>query len=330
VFCSYAGIEWLGPLRYTFTGLIDRLPGAGHFSVKSWLSQLGSVALWFGPLCLVWVVAGIVRWREWMRAKTVSMADLLLTAGACWILTASVVGVTFGFPKYHLPGAALLTAASAVILESRIYSWRSGIVTAVIAFLIQVCVLGDGVHVFRYQMRLWQAGQWPEGAGLAVWALIAAGLILFWAVMVLCARKFHAWIAVIIGAALGMNAGLALLQRQSAYDTGYNYGGTGTVAAAVYVQQNVSPGRRIIATDEILYYAGRPGRECVSTSTWSQENSFTAALEDPSTGALVMSITGNSTAQMRRVWHEGMIRDILDSQYRYARIGGYDIWIRGK
>ena len=327
LFCYQAHITPAGPFTYTVTGFIARLPGSLGFSLKSWLGQFGALALWFGPLSFLWVIAGSVRFREYMIDRRVVMVDLLYIPGLFWVVAASIIGVTFGFPKYHLPGALLLTVASGVILKEHSRLYGALLIGLAAGFIVQMYGVGDGLYSFRYELRAFQSGDLIR-AGSGLWIWVFAGILIFLFADFRKKVSFSSRIAVVVGLALGMNTALAGLQTAARYDTGYNYGGMGTRAAADLIKERVSKARRIIATDEVIFYTGRSGISVVPNSFWSDLKGLAAVLEDKRTGAFVLSIVCNSVAQVKGIKQNSAVMGILARQYIYNRIGTYDVWIR--
>ena len=328
LFCRFANIPPAGPFIYTLTGLRDRLPGGSGFSLKSWIGQFGTLALWFGSLSIVWILAGVIRIRGYLTNKEPLAVDLFYISGLCLTIAASMIGVTFGFPKYHLPGAVLLTMAAVVILKEDLKPFWVLVSAIATGFILQMNVLGDKLYFFRYQLRSIQAGELNNIDGQGMWKWLIAGIAFFTAAFILRRSGFRSWIAVIVGLTLGMNAALSLIQTEAHYDTGYNYGGSGTYSVGIFVRNNVSGGKRIIATDEILYYAGRSGCEYFPNSAWSNIKELAVLLADKKTGALILSIVSNSVSQIKGIKHDPVLMDILLRQYHYQRIGTYDVWIR--
>lgn len=330
LFCAYFHVRWEDPFLYTWSEIVYRVPKSGRFLSSLGGSEILAMGLWFGPLWLLWAAACWLRWRESRLNPGWHHVDLMLILGVVWMAASTAAGVNFGFPKYHIPAAIMLTMAAGVVCCRSTKLMNADVVgLTAAAGLAQFFVFGDTLFMLRYQSRAWSLdaafGPIPGQA----WAVGLAGAICVFLLLAwFLTRRMELRILGIIGLTAGMNLGLSLVQVQAPYDTGYNYGGRGTREAGHLIALHAPAGGRVVASDEILFYAGRPGSETLANSTWSDHAWLVKTLSDQKTSALALSLVSNSVRQVREIGRDPVIMNILSRDFLRHRVGVYDIWLR--
>jgi len=124
-----------------------------------------------------------------------------------------------------------------------------------------------------------------------------------------------------------VNMGLVVLQQVRPYYKGYNYGGSGTVETARRLDKCVPAAQEIIAPSEVVYYLHRE-RRYHENEFWDSPERLRVALEDPRTGAFVISPMTHTVAQVRQTTGDGEVARLLREQFMTERIGSFRVSTR--
>lgn len=311
LYCRATGVSFAGPFRYLAAAAAFCTVGQerGIRPGKIVLSVLYTL-FWVGPaLACLWAVLGVRRVRRFIGCRRLELADLFLAAGAAVLAGYCVVGGTiFGFPKYHCPAAPLLLLALAASSgEALNPGGRNGWLAAGGLLLggaaLQAVVVGDPLYVLRVSLR--EAVFRGEGplrvlaAGLAGPMALggAAGAA---ALAILCRGRVIRLEAGLLALAIGMNAGLLLLQQAGGYQTGYNYGDQGDArAVAGLLAESLPPDASAVVPGEVVHLLGRPSVTHVPNELWLDAEALRRTLGRDGMAAAAVSLLTNTMAQTR-------------------------------
>jgi hypothetical protein len=223
-------------------GSADAARGA-YTSPQAFIAGVQASAVWLGPglvgLGLVAVgMRGAALAGDWRIRK----ADLLI--GLVGVLVLGYVNKYAGwFPKYQVALAPLLAVLGAPLLAR---AWCEGLRPAlavvvslgVAAYLVVSGLVGDGWAL----QRTWAIDPTP-----AAWLLALFGLAVAWR------PAFGS--AGLAAIALGWSVATDLTQAGAPYATGYQYGTTGTVEAASWIDTHLPPTATYVAAKEVAILA---------------------------------------------------------------------------
>jgi hypothetical protein len=273
-----------------------------------------------------------------LRCRSLRDDDLYLAAGGVLVAGYTVVGgAILGFPKHHCPGFPLLCIAAGRILSEhrtetgRIWA-RRALVAGVGALAVQVLLWGDLLYQVRFALRQASVVGCPSSASVTYRIATSACLagVTWLAAFVLAAdgRLRQRWLGLLLVFALSTNLGLVVVQNSASYQTGYNYGDTGTVSVAAYLQARMPPGQHVVAPGEVMYVLNRPAAEHPPNALWADADALRQRLAQPGTGALAVSVVTNTVAHVRLILQDPEIRAVLERDYTRVDIPPYWVWIR--
>jgi 4-amino-4-deoxy-L-arabinose transferase-like glycosyltransferase len=336
-YCLALNVPFEGPFTYTQQTFMDK--------VNDWsASQIALNALfftlWVGLFPLVLLgIALVRRGRVFLRETKIFPEDAFLLCGLSLGMGYLFIGgAIFGYPKYQAPAVPLLYIFSGVML-SRAHSGSATSVgkqkliapaLVIVAGFIQIFTMGDWIYVFRYQVR--EALAFMSSAYPVIWKGIAISAALFfvaYGLLFALARRFS-WkpCALFYVFSLGSCLGVSFLQYAAAYQTGYGYGGRGTVEVAEYVRTRVPAKRLAIVPNEVNYYLKHSHSPYWHNSLWTDQARLVRLLADQTTSGFAYSIATNTVSQIQTILGSQAIQNLLQHDYERKTIGTYSVWIR--
>lgn len=337
-YCSLRHVSFSGPFLYAFHAFMGK---SKSLTQLQFAQNALSVLLWGGVFHLLMLVIAIKsRAHSFFAERKAPPEDIFLVCGLCILLGYLFVGgVTFGYPKYHLPAFPLLYIFAGITfsrafgqeLDLTPRKLRVAAILTLLACAIQLFTIGDWLYVFRYQLReqlafapvSFAADFRETGRNAVLWSAAYFFLFLF------ARRISHVPVLGLLYLfALGSSLGVTLLQAGADYSTGYNYGGRGTVETAAYVRVRVPPDTVVIAPGEVSYYLNSPNPPHWSNTIWTDPVLLRKRLADSNTSGFVYSIATNTIEQIQVITGDQAIQEILRRHYDRARVGTYIIWLR--
>jgi hypothetical protein len=337
-YCAATGVDFAAPFRYLRTSLFFATVGSRGASLRKVVFTGVYLWLWLGGGVVV--LLAMLLWRrlrEWWRLRQWRREDLFLGAGFYLLAGYTVVGgALFGFPKYHCPAVPLLLAGGIPLLarwqgSARRSSLAFLVGLAVLAFLVQVLLIGDPILGFRHDMRL--ALVTPEIPLRPVLIRLAlslgmGGLLLALPFVVARWRRLAA-VPMVCAAAFGMNLGLLSRQNLGGYQTGYNYGDPGdTRRVAEWLRPQLATDSLVMVPGEVLYLLDRPHNPYLEDAQWKNAENLVHALELPRMKAAGISIVTNDASQYLTLTANPKVRAVLDRDYTEHRLGNYVLFVR--
>ena len=338
LYCLSLDVPFSGPFRYAARAFGERVQ---MLAVPQLFQNVLYFTLWVGVFPTLWLVILLAqRGRALFEDRRVSPEDVFLLAGLSLALGYLFIGgAIFGFPKYQMPAIPLLYLFGAVTLSKtnrepltlpsrQLWLILFGIL---LACAVQVFIAADWIYLVRYRMREALALGKPDSHALVSETALRVGLCAL-AYGLLSAGLLR-WVCrsaagVLFVLSLGSNLGVVLLQSAGDYQTGYNYGGRGTVEVARYIRDRVPADSVVIVPNEVTYYLRMPNSPYWPHFIWAIVEELARRLGDPRTSALALSIATNTIRQVRIITQSPVLHVILDRDYEQATVGSYTVWIR--
>jgi hypothetical protein len=244
--------RWLGfPLDMPFgVNLVQWQDSAdvarrAYASPAAFVEGLQPSVLWLGPGLVALGLAGIaVRGAQLARCWQVRHADVLIGVLAVFVL--GYVNKSAGWlPKYQVALAPLLACLAAPLIA---YAFRARPRLASVIGPLAVAI--SGLVTLRMVSDDWALQRtWSIEPTAGAWLL---GIVVVAALVGLPARASAATASLgLVGLAVGWSLAIDVRQVRAAYQTGYFYGTTGTVAAANWVDTHLAPDQTYLAAKEV-------------------------------------------------------------------------------
>ena len=340
LYCSATGMPFSGPFAYTAEALQNKI-GEGKSAFRQIAQSSAFLVLWSGIFsCVLFSAAAIRGFRLHFRAREVQPEGIFLAGGVVILAGYTLVGGTiFGYPKYHSPGIPLLCIWVALCL-SRAGIGRldlpmkaAGGALVLVAFCVQFFGVGDLLYIARFTLRNSAAHLLPVLPVLKDFlARLAVLLAAFAAALFLWSKRpryrARSLLLPLLFWAVGTNAGTVVRQSVADYQTGYNYGGRGTVETARFLKERVAPEGIVLAPSEIIFYLDSLNSPHLPNSLWTDGRKLQERLEDKKTAALVYGIATNTVQQVRMLSTHETLQELLKREFDQTFIGDYVVWIR--
>lgn len=340
IYCKVTGVPFSQPFMYALDALQNKGWGSGGLSISQTILNLIFLTLWVGvfPLLLFLTVTA-KRFKYLLKDFQLCLEDIFLLSSLVLIVGYTLIGgAIFGFPRYHCSAIPLFYIFIGIALSKSKASFTDFrlkiiFIITIVAFLIQILVVGDLLYVFRYTLRsaiVLVSPLYPILKG----TVFKIGFFLFTLTLLfaVCSRYLFkkSWILLLVIFSVGTNTGILFLQSTVAYHTGYNYGGEGTIEAARYVRENVPLQSVVLAPSEVIYYLKLQNSSYLPDKLWTNTDELRRRLADGNTSALVYSIATNTIQQIQTISTNEEIQALLHKYFDETKIGSYVIWIRKK
>ena len=297
------------------------------------------IILWIGPFSVsVIFMLALRKFKEIFKGSRIHLADVFLFIGI--IIAVGYIfigGAAFGFPKYQSPVIPLVyigTAVSFSKYKNVFKNLRSGTIFSMvlIAFAIQLLLIGDLLYFFRYILREYMAFMPPPWFGIfkEIGFRVGCAFVIY---LILCANYLRSSpkrgiMGLLILFAFGSNIAMSFMQCLAAYHTGYNYGEVGRAEAIEFIRNKIPAESTVVAPQEVTYYLNYQGPSYIPEGFWMDTEKIKRILEDKKTSAFVYSITTNMISELAAINSDTSIQHLLRSGYDNFRIGSYWIWVR--
>lgn len=315
-YCGLTGAPFSAPFQHLARSFFHLQPH-GSDGVLRTFRTAAVLVVWASPFLLGLAAWGTRRLPRWFGVTL-------------WVPFAGYVmvgGLTYGFPKYHLPLLPLLAVAAGVaVAEFAGGRWRGAVVAGAVSGLIWFA-LGDPLYGLLWKAKLaaWEGRSLLPSLGVAAgWGVGAAALT------ATCWKIRPGSAGRAAGLAVGAVAwGLALTARQAAadYQTVYTYGGRGLREAAALVRAAEGTNGRALAPAELLYLIGDRRSEYDAGMVWYDPARLAREAGDPSIQAVVYGPSVNSLAQLRAI-EQPAPQAVLSRSYVRRDIGDLAVWVR--
>jgi hypothetical protein len=323
----------------------QHISGTFSDSIAQLALRAARLIIWVSPLfILLGIIATTARIKEFWREKRLSSIDVLLIYfWSVFIGYLLIGGITFGFPRYHFPMLPALSIIVAYfIFQIRARIDRKGIViySILILFLVvyNVIVVGDLVYGINYKLKesLIDDAISTRTALLKFTLqslLYSIPLIVVFFITRVFAKGYSLLKVLTLSlfvCTITANLSLNIIQARAEYNTGYEYGGTGTRDVIDFLVRNVKPNSIILATEGIVYNYNnvtRSNSPYFTPPDWEKE-SFIRILEEREPAAVVYGISSNTEKQFREVFKSQEVQRLLQSNFEQRQIGSYTVWLR--
>ncbi len=334
------GVRWQGVFHYLCRSFTETTVGERSSGLGRIVQSMIYLIFWgLNPFLLCWLLQSFVFVVNRYRHAGYLAPGSLYGLCAIWLLLgySLVGGSLFGFPKYQISGIPLL-CAFVTMVNPPDFSWHDRVKdrVAVCCFIV-LCVLagcfglGDPLEVMRVEVRdLACQGEGIKGVllGMAVrCALVwlAVALFILWLVL----RKKITLATALFLAAISLNAGFALRQTAGGYCTGYVYGDRGeTKQVAKILAKATDKPEQAIAPHEVLFYLDDFKLVNDVPEVFSKAEDLQAALRDRKPPVVATSPLVSTVANVSLLLSNPEIREILDAEYEYQKVGRYYVWTR--
>ena len=308
-------IDFMGPFTH---GASKALAGG----ISNWVLNVGKglvrIALWLTP---AWLLLILFPQRLGGRETP------LLFAG--WLIFAvhAGLGVTaFGFPKYFPPMIPLLAIGLAPALKS---SYEK--VTKLIPFLVVlICSLLLPLSLGDPLLPILTATR----TGIDQTTLLTSAICLI--LPIVLALAMWAWqrsLASLRGAllcgAIGLGAGIMIVQGMADYEVRYIYGEHGMRQLLTELEKNAPAGSQAILPVDVVFLSGYCYRFSQAESALQNDApAFATLINDPSNQALVLRESYYAHAGYDSVLKNATVIQILEHEYCVDRIGSFTLYHR--
>jgi 4-amino-4-deoxy-L-arabinose transferase-like glycosyltransferase len=216
-----------------------------YTSLGAFVEGLQPSVLWIGPGLVALGLSGVaVRTAQLARCWRMHETDLLVGVAAALVF--GYVNKSAGwFPKYQVALVPLLACIGAPLVA---HAWcaRPRLTTGVGLF-----AAAASAAVTTGLVR----DHWALERTWAIEPLAAGGLLTILAIAALVGVRWRAAaptaLAGLLGLALGWSLAVDVIQVQAPYQTDYWYGTRGTLAAAAWVNANLTPDETYLASKEV-------------------------------------------------------------------------------
>lgn len=263
-----------------------------------------------------------------------SLLNAILLASVSYLFTK---GLSFSFPKYHIPFLPLFCLIAAWPLRS-IHFQRQTIYLFLISLLgltlFQVLAIGDFLFPLLFGLRQGVL----EGKEMEV-AIQLFQKSLFSFLAFLCAWKGVHLVAqkkdlrqtffLTLGAmALATNLSQAILQSRAPYTTGNLYGDSSRKEVIALLKEALRPGDVLIAHDLIHFELGSFASPFVAANLWGDPEAILNLIEKEKARALVYSLSIHTLSQYRNTFLNREFQDHLRRSFERVDVGTYTVWLR--
>lgn len=355
---------------WTWYAMAHAVPWDAIFSGRTWAvlrrgaSDTGSsvwrelgeravrIGVWIGPVMLLlwgwatrqaWKARAALAHREaWLAALALGWAILL----GYWI----VGGVIWSVARYHIPGLPVYAAVCGAMVARLTQDAR--LPRTVTAALIGLAVagalvlVGDPVYLVNYTLRhalLTEPARVPQqllalgGRIVGMLGVVAVVAGWLWWRRTRWQLNSRTILGLALGiSAMGLGAGLLVLQARADYSTTYTYGRpVATYAAAQRCAMRVyaaDPDAQLMVPFDTIQ-AALPNTEFrrVIVNEWYHVGTPEAlldALSNPRLALVVIDPDFSWARTVRDVWHHPRVRDALQRDFIRVPLGTAEGWAR--
>lgn len=340
------GLDAFGPINYAISSFssqrVCRQAGTVLFGFSTTVARF---ILWFGLYSLLPVVVVLIlRILNFTRKKICEPVDFLviyvILVGIGYIL---VGGTPFGFPKYHYPIFSVAAVLSAFAYGNL---WKKVSVKEVVLYFVMGILtfgyfcffFGDPIYIFNFSLREAVVNDIAGVKDILLHLGCRFGAYLLPSIPVFLIisgyRKSYKFTARVLITAIIMmfaaNFSLNLIQRKAVYSTGYCYGEEGTEDLIGYLDRHLGPGEIVLATEDIVYYLRRRGKDTpyLPPEIWNNLHTIKKIVDDPSVKFVIYSIGHNSIDQFKNVVLKPDFILDLKGHFVLKEIGTYKVWKR--
>ncbi|MBI4707090.1 MAG: glycosyltransferase family 39 protein [Candidatus Omnitrophica bacterium] len=237
--------------------------------------------------------------------------------------------VAFGYPKYSFTSLVFLILFLLYFLQEEplreYFTW--------IAFLVFVFLpFGDPILDLRFGLRDCFARQ--SHCNLLLFAikptLYLTIFLLLYFLLKFKTKTQNTFLLSIFISMISYNVSLNINQMFSIYSTNYSYGETGLYEVAKYIKPRIDINESVIAPLHLVYYLGRMDLNDFNTiynTDWEDKDNFFRMISSHANKFLVLSVASNSI-KTYDLLKQADIKDYLEENFIYHRIGSFDIWQR--
>jgi hypothetical protein len=320
-YCKIEGADFARPFVYTFT--VSGTAGE-HMTPSALAQNILYCALWLGAFPLLTIIFAVFTGRRSQPEDPQTCRRLIFFCGISMTLFYSIFGgASFGYIRYITPAIPLIYIGSGLVLAgANLGNWsmKKALILFFVSTVVLIFVLGDLLYVFRYAVREY-----------ALFRFVATGIIyaaIFFVYLRFSPGKIIAGLLIALSASSIVSA--TVIQSTAHYNTGFNYGETGMAEAARYISGTIPEGSTVIGPKELIYHMRLPASLYQRDYFWLDMDKIKTVLARQETSAFVYSIVTNTVAQIRAINKNDAIQKLLRRNFKYSKIGSYNIWIRSK
>jgi len=306
------------------------------FSLSKNFSALVRLGGWFSwPFLLLLGIGWFDRGERRENSLVLrSLLSAILLASMSYLFTK---GLSFSFPKYHIPFLPLFCLIAAwplrgVHLEGRTITLF--LVCLVGLMLFQMVVVGDFLYPLLFGSR--QAVLEGRGSEIAI-RLFQKGILSFlaflfaWGTVYLVERKRglrQVFLLTLAAMVIATNLSQAILQIQAPYATGNLYGDSARKETIALLKKILQPGDILIAHDLIHFELGSFSSPFVAAHLWEDPEAILNLVEKEKARALVYSLSIHTVSQYRRTFLNPVFQERLRHFFERHDLGTYTVWVR--
>jgi hypothetical protein len=276
------------------------------------------IALWMTPAWLL-----LILFPQRLGGKETP----LLFAG--WLIFAvhAGLGVTaFGFPKYFPPMIPLLALGLATAIKAsseKVSQFIPLLCLTIISFSLPL-LLGDPLLPILTATR----------AGIDPSALLYSALCLFLPLLLALAlwvgqRNLAMLRMALLCVAVGLGAGIMLVQGLADYEVRYIYGERGMRELLTALEKEVPAGSKAILPVDVAFLSGyRYQSRQAEAALGEDSRDFAALITDPANRSVVLRESYYAHAGYDDVLKNAIIIQIIEHEYRMAKVGSFTLCYR--
>jgi hypothetical protein len=276
------------------------------------------IALWLTPLWLL--LACLPRHLGYEETPLFFAGWLILAVHAGLGITA------YGFPKYFPPMIPLLAIGLAPAIQSsyeRIKQFIPLLILSIISLILPL-LLGDPLLPILTANRM----------GMDASSLLTSAICL--TLPLLLTLAFWLWqrtmamlrMALLCGA-VGLGAGIMIVQGMADYEVRYIYGERGMQQLLTELEKNVPAGSEAILPVDVAFLSGyRYQFRQAESALQNDAPAFATLISDPSNQAVVLRESYYAHAGYDSVLKDLTIIQILEREYKTVKVGSFSIYHR--
>ena len=263
-----------------------------------------------------------------------SLLNSLLLGSLIYLLTK---GLSFSFPKYHVPFLPVFCVVAASPMRSVTVRPKTLLIFLIcligLAFF-QAFVVGDFLYLFLFQTK--EALVMGAGKEVAL-RIFGKGLLslfsffLAFGIVYLSQRKEGvkaAFLLALAAMALASNLSEDFLQGRAPYLTGNLYGDSSRREVLALLKKTLKSGDILIAHDLIHFELGSFSSPMIPSHLWEDPEAILGLLEKTGARALVYSLSTNTVHQYRNTFLKKEFQEKLEEHFDRNDLGPYTVWIR--
>lgn len=335
IYCKMTGVNFFGPFMYTL--LIMGKDTSGSSSLFRISEKFVYFSLWTGLFFVPAIFLIIIgSWKNLFKNLFAFNPYFIFVAGVILAAVYTILGnVSFAYPRYQSPAIPLLYIGSYLIFFENNFNgfdFKKGIPFLIIALFMQLFIAGDILYALRYTLR--QYLSYGSLSFLKELHYVLFRLICLFIGYYILFRNFLKTFSgrhilnFLIGLSIASALAMTVLQAKASYNTGYNYGASGTREAVQYVLKKIPHNGIVLGPLEFIYYLRSANSEYLDNFFWNNAFLISKKLREPETAAFIYSVSTNSIQQIRAINNNPIIKDLLNENFTHKKIGSYDIWLR--